>query len=34
VDHAALLRDRRVKEATAAFLRSGRFVHRDGEAAR
>lgn len=34
VDHAALLRDRRVKEATAAFLTSGRFPHRAGEAAR
>lgn len=34
VDHAALLRDRRVKEATAAFLRSGRFAPGAGEAAR
>ncbi|MFM7245018.1 MAG: esterase/lipase family protein [Planctomycetaceae bacterium] len=34
VDHAALLRDRRVKEATAAFLGSGRFPQRAGEAAR
>lgn len=34
VDHAALLRDRRVKEATAAFLRSGRFPKPAGEAAR
>jgi pimeloyl-ACP methyl ester carboxylesterase len=30
VDHAAMLVDRRVKEATADFLRAGRFAPRDG----
>jgi pimeloyl-ACP methyl ester carboxylesterase len=34
VNHAAMLVDRRVKEATAAFLQSGRFAPREGEAPR